>query len=754
MAKSLIIVESPAKTKTLRSFLGPDFVVEASMGHVRDLPERQLGVDVEHDFAPTYQSIPDRRDVLKRLTQAAKDASIVYLASDPDREGEAIAWHLAEALKLRNVRRIEFNEITRNAVQQALRQPRELDQHRVDAQQARRVLDRLVGYKLSPVLWKKIQKGLSAGRVQSVAVRLICEREREILAFVPEEYWSLTALLTPQPPEKRFEFPARLVSRAGRKLAPKSEGEIQAILQDLEGAGYRVADVKKREQKRNPAPPFITSSLQQEASRKLGFANRKTMSVAQDLYEGMEIGESEAVGLITYMRTDSVRVAAEAQAETRQFVAEKYGSQYVPAEPRQYKTSKAAQDAHEAVRPTSVAREPDQLAAYLSHDQLRLYRLIWQRFVASQMNPAVLDVTTADIAATGPRTADAPYIFRSTGSVMRFDGFTRVYVEGKDTNEVGDDEQPPLPPLGREQPLDLVRLDPKQHFTEPPPRYTEATIVKALEELGIGRPSTYANIISTIRDRAYVDLREKRFYPTDLGFTVTDQLVKHFPSVMDVKFTADMEQRLDDVEEGKADWVGLLRNFYDPFALLVEAAKTEMENLKPAAVETEYRCPTTGNPMLLHQGRFGPFLGCSAFPKCRRTLKLNPDGTPVEGPNFTCGLDAKKSGGPAQESGNGHEQPAGADPANLPNATDIVCPEGRGRMLLRRSRYGPFLGCSEYPKCHTVLKCDEAGNPLEGQEFKCTCSENGGRARRGSTTRKKSTAAARPRATAKTKPAK
>jgi DNA topoisomerase-1 len=751
MAKSLIIVESPAKTKTLRSFLGPDFTVEASMGHVRDLPEKQLGVDVDHDFAPTYQSIPDRRDVLKRLTAAAKGVTTVYLASDPDREGEAIAWHLVEALNLRNARRIEFNEITRSAVTQALRQPRELDQHRVDAQQARRVLDRLVGYKLSPVLWKKIQKGLSAGRVQSVAVRLICEREREILAFVPEEYWSLTALVTPVPPEKRFEFPARLHSRNGRRLEPKSEADIQSILHDIDGAAYRVHEVKQREQKRNPAPPFITSSLQQEASRKLGFGNRKTMSVAQDLYEGMEIGQGEAVGLITYMRTDSVRVAAEAQAESRQFIAEKYGPAYVPGTAKQYRTSKAAQDAHEAIRPTSVYREPDTVAPYLSSDQLRLYRLIWQRFVASQMNPALMDVTTADIAASGPNTTGAPYIFRATGSVVKFDGFTRVYVEGKDTAEVSDDEQPPLPRMGREQPLDLVRLDPKQHFTEPPPRYTEATIVKALEELGIGRPSTYANIISTIRDRSYVDLREKRFYPTDLGFTVTDQLVKHFPSVMDVKFTADMEQQLDDVEEGKANWVSLLRTFYDPFSQMVETAKVEMDNLKPAAVETDYRCPK-GNVMLLRQSRFGPFLGCSAFPKCRKTLKLNPDGTPVEGPDFQCGMAEKEAGAKQPASANGHEPSSSTvDPATLPNATDIVCPEGKGRMLLRQSRYGPFLGCSNYPRCRTTLKCDSAGTPLEGQEFKCTCSADGSNGRKGSAAKKRS---GRPRTAAKPKPAK
>ena len=752
MAKALIIVESPAKTKTLKNFLGSDFQVEASMGHVRDLPEKQLGVDIEHDFAPTYRSIPDRKDVLKKLEAAAKNASTVYLASDPDREGEAISWHLSEALKLKNPRRIQFNEITRQAVQQALQNPREIDIDRVNAQQARRVLDRLVGYKLSPVLWSKIQKGLSAGRVQSVAVRLICEREREIAAFVPEEYWSLTATLTPQPPAKRFLFPAKLHSRAGKRLEPKSEAEINGILGDLDGARYVVQEVKKREQRRNAPAPFITSTLQQEAARKLGFSNRRTMSVAQDLYEGVELGAQGSVGLITYMRTDSVRVAAEAQTEALRFIREKYDSAlspeerlnyaYAPNAPKQFKTKSAAQDAHEAIRPTSVYREPDAIARFLSSDQLRLYRLIWQRFLASQMNPAVMDVTTADIAADSSHTADKPYIFRATGSVIKFDGFMRVYMEGKDTEEVADDEQPPLPPLAKDQPLDLVKLEPRQHFTEPPPRYTEATIVKALEEQGIGRPSTYASIISVVQERGYVELKEKRFVPTELGFKVNDQLVKHFPSVMDVKFTADMETKLDAVEEGKANWVGLLREFYNPFALQLETAKKEMENLKPAPVETDIHCPVTGKVMLLRQSRFGPFLGCSGFPECRRILKLNADGTPVEGLNFTCGLHGQ--GGSAGETAvptspegsNGATPPSvptdltakngvtPADPGDLPNATEYVCPAGHGgRMLVRQSRYGPFLGCSHYPKCRTTLKLKADGTLLDGQEFNCTFSE-------------------------------
>ena len=740
MAKSLIIVESPAKTKTLKNFLGDDYIIEASMGHVRDLPKMRLGVKVDKDFEPTYEPLADRGDVLKRLTAAAKGVSKIYLASDPDREGEAIAWHLAEALKIKNPLRIQFNEITKQAVQEALANPREVNMDVVNAQQARRVLDRLIGYKLSPVLSKKIQKGLSAGRVQSVAVRMICDRERAIKAFVPEEYWSLIATLTPVKPEKKQLFPAKLNSRAGKKLEPKSEQDIAVILADIEGAKYEVAEVKKREQKSNAAPPFITSTLQQEASRKLGFGNRKTMSVAQSLYEGVELGSQGSVGLITYMRTDSVRIGADAQAEAIRFIKEKYDStltadqarySYAPVAPKQFKTKGAAQDAHEAIRPTSAYREPDTLSEYLSRDEYRLYRLIWQRFLASQMNPAVKDLTSADINATSEKTGADPYVFRATGSIIKFDGFMRVYTEGKDDSLVGDDEQPPLPPLAKGQPLDLNKLEPAQHFTQPPPRYTEATIVKALEEQGIGRPSTYASIISTIRDRKYVDLVAKAFVPTDLGMVVTDQLVKHFAEVMDMKFTAEMENKLDEVEEGKQEWVGLLRNFYTPFEILVKAAGTEMENLKPQPVETEFKCPDTGTAMVMRQGRYGPFISCSGFPKCRKILKMNADGTPVEGENFTCGMLAQ----PAVATDGSPAPPEEVkDPvestADLPNATDFICPDKHGRMLTRNSRFGPFLGCSAYPKCSTALKINADGTLKDGQEFTCTYSAEG-KAKRG-----------------------
>ncbi len=716
MAKALIIVESPTKIKTFKNLLGSDYLVDASVGHIRDLPEKKLGVDIDHDFLPTYEVDKKKADLLRRLSAQASEVGVVYLASDNDREGEAIAWHLDETLKLRNSRRIVYNELSKQAIEHAIANPRSIDMDLVNAQQARRVLDRLVGYKLSPVLWKKIQKGLSAGRVQSVVLRLICDREREILAFVPEEYWSLTATLTPQPPKPRFPFDAKLHSRARKKLDPKTQADIDSILADLVGADFTVAEVKQKEQKRNPAPPFTTSTVQQEASRKLGFSNRRTMSVAQDLYEGIDLGEQGSVGLITYMRTDSVRVGAEPQAEARQFIATKYGADYVPDTPRTYKTKSSAQDAHEAIRPTSAMREPDQVARFLGSDQLRLYRLIWQRFVASQMNSAVMDVTTADIDAVGEPMRSAggeravPYTFRSTGSVMKFDGFMRVYTEGKDTEEISDDEQPPLPPLARGQGLDLIKLDPRQHFTEPPPRYTEATIVKKMEDVDIGRPSTWASFIQVIRERKYVELREKRFYPTELGFTVSDQLVKHFPSIMDVQFTADMDHKLDDVAQGTVDWTSLLRAFYDPFELQIEAAKTEMENLKPQPVETEICCPDTGKPMLLRTGRYGPFLGCSGFPECKKILKLDADGTPIEGVNFTCGLLPQGAKAPV-------------DPASLPNATDHVCPNGVGRMLVRASRYGPFLGCSEYPKCRSTLKITTGGELLPDQEFACTYKE-------------------------------
>jgi len=652
MAKSLIIVESPAKIKTLKNFLGSDFTIEASMGHVRDLPKSKLGVEVENNFEPQYVSIPERRDVIKKLKEAASKAEVVYLASDPDREGEAIAWHLREVLKLTNSRRIQFNEITKTAVLEGLDNAHDINIDLVNAQQARRVLDRLVGYKLSPLLWRKVKRNLSAGRVQSVAVRLICDREREILAFIAVEYWSITATLTPKDKERLFE--AKLLSRKGEKLEIHNQREADELIGALEGADYRVKSIKKSEKKRYPAPPFITSTLQQEASRKLGFGARRTMTVAQQLYEGVELGQAGSVGLITYMRTDSTRVAKEAQDEARDYIAKNYGAGFAPDKPRQV-ARKGAQDAHEAIRPTSVFRHPDEIKHYLSGDQYRLYRLVWQRFMASQMSPAVFDVVSVDIEARD-------MLFRATGSTVKFQGFMKVYTEGKDDDKVvADEDQPPLPPLKEGELLDLRKLLPEQHFTEPPPRFTEATLVRALEEKGIGRPSTYATIISTIQDRKYVEIREKKFFPTELGCIVTDQLVKHFPDIINAEFTAGVETKLDDVEEGKLDWVRLLSEFHGPFEKDLEAAQENMERVKIAPKESDLLCPNCGKRMLIREGRFGEFLGCAGYPDCKTTMPLSK---PI----------------------------------------DIKCPAcGEGDIVEKVSKKRKvFYGCNRYPECNWV----------------------------------------------------
>lgn len=613
MAKPLIIVESPAKIRTLKNFLGGAYRIEASLGHVRDLPKSKLGVNVDEDFTPEYCALPDRKDILAKLKSAAKDAPEVYLASDPDREGEAIAWHLQEALKLKSPKRIQFNEITKSAVENALHSPRTIDMDRVNAQQARRVLDRLVGYKLSPLLWIKVKKNLSAGRVQSVAVRLICDRERKILAFVPVEYWSITANLTPF--DILHPFDAKLIQKNGEKLELGNEGDSKTALAELEGSNYIVKKITRKEQKRNAFAPFITSTLQMEAARKLGYSSKLTMLLAQKLYEGVDLGGEGHVGLITYMRTDSTRIAAEAQAEARKFIEKTFGKDYLPHTPRQFGKKKGAQDAHEAIRPTSVMRRPDDLTAFLEKDQMHLYKLIWQRFVASQMSAAVYDVMRVDITAKD-------YTFRATGSTIKFAGFTAVYTEGKDDAKVEDEDQPPLPDLKENQELKLLKIIPAQHFTEPPPRYTEATLVKALEENGIGRPSTYASIISTIQDRGYTLLEKKKFQPTELGFTVTDLLVKHFPDILNIKFTASVEDKLDEIEEGNLEWVNLLHDFYVPFERSLETAKVQMERVKIPPKESDQACPNCGKKMLIREGRFGQFLGCSGYPECKTTMHI------------------------------------------------------------------------------------------------------------------------------------
>ena len=618
--KPVIIVESPAKTRTLTKILGNAYTIEASMGHVRDLPKSKLGVDIDNDFQPTYTPLPDRKDTLSRLQAVTQGAPAVYLATDPDREGEAIAWHIQQALGLHNAQRIEFNEITASAVQRALQNPRAIDLHRVNAQQARRVLDRLVGYQLSPLLWRKLRGGrnaLSAGRVQSVAVRLIVEREREIRAFTPEEYWKITATLTPK--TEHFPFDAELRQKGDAKIELKTEADANAVLNDLQGATYIVESVEKRQRKRTPPPPFITSTLQQEASRKLGFSAKRTMQIAQQLNEGVELGDEGAAGLITYMRTDSVRLSNEALQMARDFIQAHYAPDYLPNKPRQYKTKSGAQDAHEAIRPTDVNRTPDAVKPYLTPEQYRLYDLIWKRFVASQMAEAQLEVTSVNIRARD-------YLFRASGTVVLFDGFLCLYQEGKDTIEREEEELPPLPALQQGELLELLQLTPSQHFTQPPPRYTEATLVKTLEQNGIGRPSTYATILSTIQERGYVALENRAFKPTPLGEAVNDFLVKHFPELFDVPFTARMEQELDEIEEGKADWVQVVRNFYNPMQQQLQRASDSDERVEVPVVETDRACPTCGAMMVRRTGRYGEFLACSRYPDCKTTLPVGATG--------------------------------------------------------------------------------------------------------------------------------
>ncbi|MFA5113164.1 MAG: type I DNA topoisomerase [Candidatus Margulisiibacteriota bacterium] len=682
MAKNLVIVESPAKARTLEKFLGKDFAVAACGGHIRDLPAKSLGVKVDKDFEPNYQIIKGKEKIVKELKSAAAKAKLIYLAPDPDREGEAIAWHLQTILGGNGkVKRIEFNEITKEAVTEAVKHPRKINLPRVDAQQARRILDRLVGYKLSPLLWKKVRKGLSAGRVQSVAVRLICEREEEIGKFKKEEYWDIIANLASL---AGTEFAAKLVARGETALGvrPKEKGKVigsaadaQQIAKALEDAAYAVKEVRKKEQKRHPAPPFITSTLQQEAARKLGFSAKKTMTLAQKLYEGEEVKGHGRVGLITYMRTDSVRIAHEAELEVRKYIAESYGKQFLPAAPIHYKKKKQAQDAHEAVRPTSVLRSPDKLKEDLKGDEFKLYELIWKRFVACQMEAAVFDQTAVDIAA-------GEYLLRANGSVIKFEGFLKLYVESTDENEPAEEREGFLPPLKEGEALTLLKVAPAQHFTEPPPRYTEASLVKELEQRGIGRPSTYAPIISTVQDRGYVTKEGKALKPTEVGVTVNGLLVKHFPLILDVKFTARMEDQLDEVAEGKLQWGNALKEFYEPFKAALAEADVKMEKVK-TEIMTDENCPTCGNKLVIREGRFGKFIACSTYPKCKFTKNL-----PEEEARFAAlAENCEKCGKP---------------------------------MVVKRGRFGEFLACSGYPDCKNIksilkklgVKCPKCGGDL------------------------------------------
>ncbi len=681
MPKSLVIVESPAKAKTINKFLGSQYTVKASMGHVRDLPKSDLGVDEKKDFKPTYEILPSRKKAVGEIRKAAERVSTVYLATDPDREGEAIGWHLAQVLKANGgrIRRVLLHEITKKAVLSAFENPGKVDINKVNAQQARRILDRLVGYKISPLLWDKVRRGLSAGRVQSVALRIICERERAILAFKPEEYWSLTAHLNAASPPA---FEARLAQKNGEKIVPHSDAETQQVLRDLKGAAFRVAKVAQREKKRNPQPPFITSSLQQEASKKLGFSVRKTMMVAQRLYEGLDLGELGTVGLITYMRTDSPRVSDEALTAVREYVGARHGAEFLPDKPNVYAVRKAAQEAHEAIRPSSMELPPEAVRGHVDADEEKMYTLIWNRFVASQMTPARFDTTTADIDA-------GPYRFRATGLVMRFAGFLDVYRDPEpaptapgEEEEVAEDQKP-LPPLKEGETLRLQQLAPKQHFTQPPPRFTEATLVKELEEDGIGRPSTYATIIATLQNREYTTRDKKRFVPTELGLLVNDLLVENFGDIMDVAYTAGMEEWLDDIEEGKQDWVAALKKFNAQFNKDLKRATKQMRNVKTEETPTDQTCQKCGKPMVIKWGRYGKFMACSGYPDCRNTQEI------------VNGADGKSEAPEINE----------------------TCERCGKPMVLRKGRYGPFMACSGYPGCRNTrrIAIDKEGN-IESQK--------------------------------------
>ncbi len=680
MAKQLVIVESPTKAKTLERYLGPDYSVTASKGHVRDLPEKSMGVEVDDGFRPEYVVPDEKKETVAHLRKAYAKAAGLWLATDFDREGEAIAWHVAESIGAdpRAANRVTFTEITRDAVQEAFRQPRRIDFDLVNAQQARRVLDRLVGFELSPLLQKGLKRWtLSAGRVQSVALRLIVDREREIQAFVPLEYWSVDARLSPNGDDRAFT--ARLIQVGEEKLAasPDKKGlvlstqeEAQAHVERLRGAAYRVLDVRRREVKRTPAPPFTTSTLQQEAARKLGFSARKTMQIAQRLYEGVNIPGEGQVGLITYMRTDSVHIADQALQEIAALVASQYGKEYALASPRRYKKKqRGAQEAHEAIRPTGARRLPEELQSVLDPNQAKLYRLIWQRAVASQMAEARFDQVSVDIQAA-PADRQVDYVLRATGQTLVFDGFRRVYFEGRDDSS-DEDAEAALPALEAQQALRLLELLPEQHFTQPPPRFTEASLVKALEEYGIGRPSTYAPTIATLIDRGYVRLEDRRFFPEDIGIVVTDILVDLFPDVVDVSFTAKMEEELDDIAEGKAEWVGVLREFYEPFHAQIEKAGDKVAPPEVILPELCPRCPEEGREpahLVEKLGRYGRFIGCGNYPECKYTR-------PIDG------------GGPPE-----------------PEPTGEACPEC-GRPLVRKTgRFGPFVGCSGYPDCKYIKK--------------------------------------------------
>jgi len=730
MPKALVIVESPAKAKTINKYLGKEYVVKASLGHIKDLPKRDLAVDVDHGFEPRYEVIEGKKKLIADLKQTARKVQSVYLAADPDREGEAICYHLQEELadKKNGPRfyRVMFNEITKKAVQKAFEVPGQVNIDLVDAQQARRVLDRLVGYKISPLLWDKVRRGLSAGRVQTVALRLVVEREREIRAFLKREYWTIDVDLAARKPPL---LTARLIKQNDETPEVGAQATADGIVAQLEGADYIVKSVGTREKKRNPVAPFITSTLQQESSRKLRFSVKRTMMLAQRLYEGVEIGKEGAVGLITYMRTDSTRVSDDAVADVRDYIAERYGREFLPDSANIYKSKKAAQDAHEAIRPTSMAFAPEIVEKYLAEDEMKLYRLIWNRFVACQMMPALFDQTTIDVAAKGKNGAD--YLFRATGSVLKFEGFLKAYQEGKDQADEEDEElRHRLPAVAEGEHLRFRAIKPEQHFTEPPPRYNEATLVKRLEADGVGRPSTYASILSTIQEREYVGKEGGRFVPSELGMVVTDLLLESFDDIFDVTYTARMEEELDEIEEGKLDWRAAMAEFYERFDKDLKHAEEHMTDIKRMEKPTDLTCEKCGKPLVIKWGKHGSFIACTGYPECTYTRELTVDLPDVDGADLSeqadeeycenCGrpMVLKKGRFGTFYACTGYPdckttKPIGGQQKKPDQPLDEICPQCGNHLALKTGRFGEFTACSNYPTCKYVkqktigVKCPE-----------------------------------------------
>jgi DNA topoisomerase-1 len=668
--KALVIVESPSKAKTIQKYLGREYIVKASVGHIKDLPKSKLGVDPKKGFEPDYQVIPAKTKVIEELKKASKLVPVLYLATDPDREGEAIAWHIQEELKARGkkIHRVLFNAITKPAVIEAMGKPQSLDSDKYHAQQARRILDRLVGYKISPLLWDKVKRGISAGRVQSVALRLIVDREAEIKVFQPEEYWQIEGVFS----KDGVEFSARYFKMDGKDPSLPNRETVDEILSNLKKADWKISSIEQKERTRKPTPPFITSRLQQEAARKLGFSAKKTMTIAQHLYEGVDLGDLGTTGLITYMRTDSVRIEPGALQSVRGYIEKQYGKDYLPAEPNIYKSRKSAQEAHEAIRPTTLDYTPEDVQKFLDKDEFRLYQLIWNRFVASQMTPAVYDQTAVDIVTKDKKGHNQQ--FRATGSVMKFAGFTAVYLEGHEDSDKGDtdsDNALKLPKIKEGDSVQNNELNPSQHFTQPPPRYTDASLIRDLEEKGIGRPSTYASILSNIQDREYVEKRDGKYFPSELGTVVTELLVASFPDILNSEFTAAMENQLDDIEEGNADWKKTLSKFWKPFEKTLETAKAQMKNVKRQEVPTDIECEKCGHKMVIKWGKLGSFLACSNYPDCKSTQDFKKD-------------DQGKI-------------------VIIPKEfTDKKCAKCSKPMVVKSGKFGKFLACSDYPTCKST----------------------------------------------------